>query len=247
MTTDAEQLQKVHFITEIGGKISPHFEIDPEKIYEVKSSSKDTHPLGLKTYRYVIAIAGPDRETAAHDFHDQVLAYPTKHGIFALYNTQAGAAQLLLNIKTPKINAPDGGTIRGEISPRNQVRIDKLKAQLHGHRMLIIRGAFETPEAFAIALTQAAQTRPAENAFDVGRFLLPNRPTVHDVLSAGANALEIGSSALETAGVFAKRTIPNLPVGTILLGTSHTLSGSGKVIRQIADSHHRFERFCAQR
>ncbi|MFN8015577.1 MAG: hypothetical protein U0R17_03070 [Acidimicrobiia bacterium] len=185
----------IHFIPEENGQITDHFEVNPRKIRRISSGNGTLLP----TYRYVIAISGANRAEAAHEFHDRVLAYPTDHGIFALYKTQEGTSALLLDINA----VPSNGRAAKKMTKAEHDAILDLKQQLHGHRMIIVRGSFKNAKEFENALTAATTLRPHQYLSHIDFLQLQRTVNSHDFLSAASNIFS-------GAGKAAKK-VPNVP------------------------------------
>jgi len=233
VTSDLEILKRVHFVQPENGLIPRNFPVDPSKVHKIETlkpakpgDNRNTH-----TFRYVIAVAGDDREQAAHEFHDRVLRYPTKHGIFALYGTQIGTAKTMLNL-----NPVDQGNVPGapkikKLSKEDIERIKTFRDHLHGHRMLIIRGAFESEKEFIEALTRAAQSRPDEHDFT------PRLPSMF-VDFVAIDPLLAVSAALKTAGTKGKQIAPNVPASRAIGIVSDLAIASSAGIENAANRLH---------
>lgn len=232
MTNDLDILKRVHFVEPIHGIVPRDFQIDPTKVHKISSRTSAEKPKGLKTYRYVIAISGNQRQTAAHEFHDRVLNYPTAHGIFALYSTQRGTAATMLGVNAGKFtNTPDTHK-PSTISKKDIERIESFKSHLLGHRMLIIRGAFANEKDFVEALTKATQSRPGDYSFT------PRLPSLV-VDMATIDSLHAISKSLKTLGNTGKKIAPNVPVTRLVnLASDLAITSADRIegiASQIAD------------
>jgi len=224
VTNDLDILGAVHFTQSRNGLVSRDFKIDPSKVNEIARDSTRKGKEGevLRSFRYVIAIEGESREKAAHEFHDRVLSYPTAHGLLPFYRTQIGVAQLMLGVTIPTNGNKTKTTDLTPVQKKNIERVASFRARLHGHRMLVIRGAFKNEKEFVHAFQEAALSKPGQH------LPIPELPSLF-FDTAIYDPLIVAGDAMKTAGTIGKRIPPNIPGSRLvrLAGDVAYASGDG--------------------